>query len=163
METSHLTLCIISGCESLHLFHLLPEEASLMMMDTEMTYEYSRITLEVILLVIFFFKGKKYLVLPQVSGLSNLWFLITQAVLDMGSLSWSGSYVKSDIGWLFPQVLEHRYFQYISKEGQNDLKTIGIGLVNSTTSRCWPSGWSATCQSLSFCHSKLKFFDRYKR
>ena len=37
---------------------MLPEEASLMMMDMTLTYEYSRITLEVILLVIFSLKTK---------------------------------------------------------------------------------------------------------
>ena len=59
---------------------------------------------------VFCFFDCGWLVFLKVSGLSNLWFLITQTVLGMGCISWSGLPVKSDIDWLLLQVLCHHCY-----------------------------------------------------
>lgn len=43
------------------------------------------------------FLEQYYLALPWVPRLSNIWFLITQQVLGMGSILWNGSEKMPDI------------------------------------------------------------------
>lgn len=53
--------------------------------------------------ILFCFLDHYYLVLHQAPALSSLSFLITQVVLDVGSISSSRPSAKSDIAWLLPE------------------------------------------------------------
>lgn len=57
----------------------------------------------------YFLKDYQYIVLPQIPGIANLWFLFIQTVSVIDSMSWSGPQLKSGIIWLFIQVLCHNF------------------------------------------------------
>lgn len=101
-------------CGSLHLFLSAARGRQTLWwwLHKELIHESSRISLEIILLFCLFVcwcLDQLHLVFPLVSGLSRLWPLVIQAVMDMGSFLWSGAEVKSDLGWLRLYVLCHHY------------------------------------------------------
>lgn len=90
-----LILCIISGCGSLDLFPLVGRNwARLWSMHTAKCHYKS-------------FNCYIPLAPPQVTVLSTLRFMATQAALGMGSILWSGPWLKSDSGWFLLQALGH--------------------------------------------------------
>ena len=103
MEISHLELCIPMVCLSFSLrksLYLFPSAAAGSFSDDAwkrhlLIYEYSRISLGVILSLLF---------TPGL-WLSSIGSLVTQAVLTMGSMFWSGPYANSNIGELLPHTL----------------------------------------------------------
>lgn len=69
------------------------------------------------------------------SDLSSVWFLVTRVKLEIISLSWRGPQVKSDIVWLFPEVLCHHCLRTFSSQEKVQVKVL----------------WLAWCPCFSFC------------
>lgn len=78
---------------------------------------------------------------PQVSELASLQCLIIQEVQDIGSLSWHGPQVKSNICWLLSQVFA----------------TIASAQREGRTDCTWRALWLDCCPGFSF-HSLQSIF-----
>lgn len=97
METSHLdSLFTCPGFGSLHLF---PSGPGRRLCNNDWVKHLSMNIAE------YFLDQSYVLVLSQVSGISSIWFLVTQVVSGVGSFSMSGPEVKSSIGWILPYII----------------------------------------------------------
>lgn len=63
------------------------------------------------------------------SGLSSFLSFTSQAVMSIGSMLWSGHSAKSDIGWLFPQVVCHDCHSISCRKDILQVKAFVDGLV----------------------------------
>ena len=70
------------------------------------------------------------LVLPQVSGLPSLWFLATQTMQGMGSLSLYGLQVKPNFGWPLSQVPSHHGSSISYRQDRLQVEGPVTGLVS---------------------------------
>lgn len=96
-------------------------------------------------------------ILSWVSGLCCIWFLVIQAVSDMGPLLWHGPQVGSVIGWPLPKVLHHYYYPSISfRQTDFNSNVLCLGWLSNTTARSIilvvEYAWFSLSHSISATH-----------